>query len=335
VPVELTILGLGAPNWGVAHCLEEMGVKSSTNMQRRNAAALALSTAIAFAACDARSAISRQAPRPTLRMSGNANIVSAFHSLPQFSVQTADIGDSEKRLVALQQSSIDVAVAVADVTYMAFNGQLPDHSRPLDKVRGIALLHSAAVHLLVGPTTNPSRGFRGMRVVLGNPVGENTALGERLMNSMGIAKSEIQGEFLPRDIAVEKLLKRDVDALIVTGRLPQKPVVRALLGGARLLDIDGQEIDRLRVYYPLLRRMLIPRGTYPAQEVPVHTIGVDLLLVCRADLDKNLVYELTRAYFEESPENTRRQTDPQRAPAVVIPLHPGAARYYREREVSR
>jgi TRAP-type uncharacterized transport system substrate-binding protein len=27
--------------------------------------------------------------------------------------------------------------------------------------------------------------------------------------------------------------------------------------------------------------------------------------------------------------------DPQRAPATVIPLHPGAARYYRERELSR
>ncbi len=332
--MRFELADLGAPNCRVAR-LGRDGVESSPTMRRKNAAALALSIAITFAACDARSTINRQAPRPILRMSGNANIVSALRSLPQFSVQTTDIGDSEKRLVALQQSSIDLAVAVADVTYMAFNGQLPDRSRPLDKVRGIALLHSAAVHLLVGPATNPSRGFRGMRVVLGNPVGENAAFGERLMDSMGIAKAEIQGEFLPRDAAVEKLLKRDVDTLIVTGRLPQKPVVRALLGGARLLDIDGPEIDRLRMYYPLLRRMLIPRGTYPAQDEPVHTIGLDLLLVCRADLDKNLVYELTRAYFEETPENIRRQTDPQRAPAVVIPLHPGAARYYREREVSR
>jgi hypothetical protein len=81
--------------------------------------------------------------------------------------------------------------------------------------------------------------------------------------------------------------------------------------------------------------MVIPQGTYPGQLAAVHTVGVDLLLVCRADLDKNLVYEVTRAYFEDTPENIRRQTDPQRAPAVVIPLHPGAARYYREREVSR
>jgi len=174
-----------------------------------------------------------------------------------------------------------------------------------------------------------------MRVVLGNPVGANTALGERLIESMGIDRSEVRGEFLPRDVAVERLLKGEVDAAILIGRPPQEPVVQALHGGARLLDIDGPEIDRLRLYYPLLGRTLIPQGTYPGQHGPVHTIGVDLLLVCRSDLDSKLVYELTRAYFEQSPENVRYETDPQRAPAVVIPLHPGAARYYREREVSR
>ena len=111
--------------------------------------------------------------------------------------------------------------------------------------------------------------------------------------------------------------------------------MRALRGGARLLEIKGPEVDRLRVHYPLLRRTLLPRGTYPGQDVPLHTVGVDLLLVCRADLDTELVYELTRALFEEIPKHVRRQVDPHRAPATVIPLHPGAARYYREREMQR
>ncbi len=306
-------------------------------MWRTKAAALVLSAAITIAGCDASPATNRGTPRPIVRMSAaETSVLSTFLNLPQFSVQLTDIGDSEKRLIALQEGSIDLTVAAADVTYLAFNGMLPGRSQPMDKLRGIALLHSAAaVHLLAGPAANPGRGFRGMRVVLGNPVGANAALGERLMNSMGIARSEIRGEFLLRDLAVEKLLKGEVDAAILIGRPPQEPVVRALEGGARLLDVDGPEIDRLRLYYPLLRRMLIPRGTYPGQDAPVHTIGVDLLLVCRADLDSKLVYELTRAYFEQSPENVRNETDPQRAPAVVIPLHPGAARYYREREVSR
>ena len=295
-----------------------------------------LSTAMTIAACNARPPMDLSTPRPIVRMSTTEEFVlSAFRNFPQFSVQLTDIGDSEKRLAAVQQGSVDVTVATADETYLAFNGLLPRRSQRMDKIRGIALLHSAAVHLLAGPAANPRRGLRGMRVVLGNPVGANTALGERLIDNMGIDRSEIRGEFLPRNVAVERLLKGEVDAAILIGRPPQEPVVQALHGGARLLDIDGPEIDRLRLYYPLLGRTLIPQGTYPGQHGPVHTIGVDLLLVCRSDLDSKLVYELTRAYFEQSPENVRYETDPQRAPAVVIPLHPGAARYYREREVSR
>ena len=134
---------------------------------------------------------------------------------------------------------------------------------------------------------------------------------------------------------MDELLKGRVDSVILTGRLPEEAVARALQGGARLLNIDEPEIDRLRVSYPLLRRVLVPKGRYPSQLAPVRTVGVDLLLVCRADLDKDLVYELTQSYFEDISGELQSQTDPQRAPAVIIPLHQGAARYYREREMSR
>src|SRR5437867_6741530 len=119
-------------------------------------AALVLSTAITIAACDARPATNRSTQRPIVRMSAaETSVLSTFLNLPQFSVQLTDIGDSEKRLIALQQGSIDLTVATADVTYLAFNGLLPGRSQPMDKLRGIALLHSAAVHLLAGPKANP------------------------------------------------------------------------------------------------------------------------------------------------------------------------------------
>jgi uncharacterized protein len=299
-------------------------------------AALGLSVLVSLAACDTRASVRTAASRPNLRVSMRpTEILSAFRSLPRFSTQAVTIGDSQKRLESLQEGSIDVATVVADVTYLAFNGRLPGHATPLEKIRGIALMNRAVVHLLVGPKVDPNRGFRGMHIVLGDPTGGNAALGERLINSTGVPTSEIHGEFAPYDASVEKLLKGDVDASIVTALPPQELVARALRGGARLLEIDGPEVEALRVHYPLLRRTLLPGGTYPGQDTPLHTVGVDLLLVCRADLDNQLVYELTRALFEEVPQRIRRQLDPQRAPATVIPLHPGAARYYRERELSR
>jgi TRAP transporter TAXI family solute receptor len=304
-------------------------------MDRPAAAALALSLMICFAACEARSAVKRSAQRPILRVSAYQNVVTTLQSLNRFTIQSADVGDSLDRLIALQQGSIDLAVTVADVTYQAATGRIRNFSGPIDKVRGIALMQPAVVHFLVRPGMDVGPGFRGMRVVLGVPNGINAALGRRLMNSLGIADSEVHGEFLPRNTAVDELLKGRVDSVILTGRLPEEAVARALQGGARLLNIDEPEIDRLRVSYPLLRRVFVPKGRYPSQLAPVRTVGVDLLLVCRADLDKDLVYELTQSYFEDISAELQSQTDTQRAPAVIIPLHQGAARYYREREMSR
>jgi TRAP-type uncharacterized transport system substrate-binding protein len=65
----------------------------------------------------------------------------------------------------------------------------------------------------------------------------------------------------------------------------------------------------------------------------VRTIGIEEVLVCRADLDEELVYAVMAAYFATFPAVTPINLD--RAPATPVPLHPGAARYYRQRELAQ
>jgi len=106
------------------------------------------------------------------------------------------------------------------------------------------------------------------------------------------------------------------------------------------MPIAGPPIDRLRHEYPFLRVTAIPRGTYPGDVPTIRTIGVDSLLVCRRDLDEQLVYDLTRRFFDALPslsssQGALRFMDLDQAPATPIPLHEGAARFYRERELLR
>ena len=58
-------------------------------------------------------------------------------------------------------------------------------------------------------------------------------------------------------------------------------------------------------------------------------------MVCRSGLDDDLVYAITRAFFGSLPDLSMafppfRQMNAEDAPATPIPLHEGAARYYRE-----
>jgi TRAP transporter TAXI family solute receptor len=108
--------------------------------------------------------------------------------------------------------------------------------------------------------------------------------------------------------------------------------------GIRLLEIEPDAAARIRAQYPFYKRTIIPAGMYEGQREPVRTVSVDNLLVCREDLDEELVYQLTRTFFENlvrlaEDQEVAMQVDPDLAPASPIPLHPGAARYYREREL--
>ena len=111
-------------------------------------------------------------------------------------------------------------------------------------------------------------------------------------------------------------------------------VQAAANNGAKFVDVQGPWIEPLRQSYPFLQTTLVPAGTFAGQSKALHTVGVDLLLTCRSDLDQQLVYRIVKAYFEEL-QKQEPATDLERAPATPIPLHAGAARYYRERALSR
>jgi uncharacterized protein len=182
-------------------------------------------------------------------------------------------------------------------------------------------------------TVRTIRDLRGLKISLGPPGSASAPIAEQLLKANGISLSDVDSERLPNPEVVAKLPRRQIDAAFVTFAPPNAGVTTVTKDGARLVEIAGPAIEELRTRYPYLKRMVIPRETYPNQHEPVHTIGVDALLVCRADLDERVVYKLLDAFFATRPATT--PPDLERAPATPIPLHPGAARYYRQRELSR
>jgi TRAP transporter TAXI family solute receptor len=120
----------------------------------------------------------------------------------------------------------------------------------------------------------------------------------------------------------------------------QNPTVADLVsdGGVRLIPIERSSLGAIQERHHFLKSTTIPSGTYEDQDADVLTVGMDVLLLCRDDLPEDLVYAMARTLFEAVPALTRAHAsaagiDPDRGPTASIPLHPGAARYYREREI--
>ena len=106
----------------------------------------------------------------------------------------------------------------------------------------------------------------------------------------------------------------------------------------RVLPIDRSRLGAIQERHHFLKSTTIPAGTYQHQQTDVTTVGMDVLLLCRQDLPDALVYDLTQTLFEAVPTLERAHEAagaivPERGPTASIPLHPGAARYYRAQEI--
>jgi uncharacterized protein len=241
---------------------------------------------------------------------------------------------------AVAAGTAELGFVWADVAYLAYAGQADFAAHPLSDLRGIAVLQLTPIHLVVRPglLVASLKDLRTRRVGIG-PLGSGTSVtADLLFRAFQISAGDVRTETLPFNDAAKRLLDGSLDAMFVGGIPPAESVTLATRGGARLLSLEEQTIDAVRDEFPFLRPTSIPARAYPGIASPTHTIGVDLLLVCRSSLDEALVYTLTQRFFDALPSLASIQSglkfmNVDQASSTPIPLHPGAAQYYREREL--
>jgi hypothetical protein len=259
-------------------------------------------------------------------------------ALPMLDVRLLDTAGSVANVEALERGDADVGLSYADVAYTAYVGGLDGRQASFAELRGIAVLELAPVHLVVraGSKIADPTDLRGRRVAVGPPGSGSALTAEIVLRALGIDASAVDVEPLKYNEAAAQLAAGTIDALFVNGSDPVDSVRASTQAGARILPLGGPAIERLRHDYPFFRPTVIHGGTYPGHPSPIRTIGVDNLLLCRRGLDEATVHDLTQQFFAQLPSmSILSGMDLEQAPATPIPLHDGAARYYRERELSR
>jgi TRAP transporter TAXI family solute receptor len=249
---------------------------------------------------------------------------------------TAAMSDVEQ----IQRGEADVGVALADAAHRAFVGQ----TRPelaFTHLRAIFALDVTPLHLIVRADSN----IRGPADLPGHSVNlpddrDTAKLTELVLSAFGVDIQSIRAERYSPATAVAKLVSGDLDAMLYPMAYPAESIMSATKAGGRLLPIDGKPIQRLLQDHTFLQLARIPGGIYPNIADSIRTIGVAAVWLCRSDLDEDVVYQMTRQFFEIVPGASAslgplRFMDLEHAPATPIPLHDGAARYYRERTLLR
>lgn len=278
--------------------------------------------------------------KPAVRLVRDATIGDALEReyaarLPGIEFTRVDAVGSVGTVEAIQQHRADAGFVLGDVAYFT-HLRAAERGVRFAQLRGMAALHLAPIHLVV----RPGLAVRSIGDLRGRRIGVGSALsGQALLTGLIFGAYHLGHEIVQPGPRSDLL--NGVDASFATGYYPAPTVTRALLHGARLLPIEGDLAEQLRRDYPFVQLVTIPAHTYPQQTEAVRTIGVGRMLVCRSDLDERVVHDLTRHFLEALPSltatvsNSLRLTDLTLASATSIPLHDGAAQYYRERELTR
>jgi uncharacterized protein len=246
----------------------------------------------------------------------------------------------ESQVDAMQAGKVDLALEDAETAYLAFTRGTAADKTPHDRLRAIGVMFSIAVQVVVPSASAVTRidDLRGRSVDVGAAGGSVERAARIILASYGIGFDDIRPTFGSSD-TLERFKSGDLTARFLYSAF-KHPLIDAISReiDVRVLAIDRGRLAAIQEQHHFLKSTAIPAGTYPKQGTTVNTVGMDVLLLCRQELPDALVYDLTRALFDAVPDLERAHEaasaiDPERGPTAPIPLHPGAARFYREREI--
>lgn len=251
-------------------------------------------------------------------------------------------GGSVYNLNAIRQGELDLAVAQSDWQYHAYNGtsQFKDDG-PNKKLRAVFSLHPEPF-TVVASRSSGIKNFEdlaGKRVSVGNPGSGQRATAEVLMDKMGwtLDKFSLAAELKAAEQS-QALCDGNIDAFFYTVGHPSGSIKEATTTcDSVLVNVDNAATKALIDNKPYYRKAIIPGGMYRGNDEDTTTFGVAATFVSSTDVPNEVVYAVVKAVFENfdsfkrlHPAFANLKKDEMVKDALSAPLHPGAAKYYKE-----
>jgi TRAP transporter TAXI family solute receptor len=233
----------------------------------------------------------------------------------------------------------DAALAQSDVVADAVAGKSPFHGKQTH-IRVIAALFPEEVHVVASASSliRSIAGLRGKRVSIGEADSGTIVTARAVLAAWHLPERQVKVLHESAGEASAALASGKLDAFFFTGGAPV-PFLQDLIAShkAVLIPIGGRERKRLIAANPSLTAETIPAGVYPGSGA-VDTVSVRAVLIVNDTVPDDVVYGVTRALFNPANRDALNASHPRARliqfdtarTALPAPLHPGAARYYRE-----
>jgi len=176
--------------------------------------------------------------------------------------------------------------------------------------------------------------FAGRQIGVGPQAGTGGVYVPVILKALAITASLRHGAFddMQTQAATGKL-----DGVVFVGGIPFPAL--AELDAMQPIDFIQPSVDEvavIRKQIPELSPSSVPARTYPSLVEEYRTFGLYNFAVAHKDLPDDLVYKIVKVVFDNHDELVKaypgaKETVPANIGRnAILPLHPGAIRYYRE-----
>lgn len=310
--------------------------------------ALALSASASFAQDAKDYVLNTASTGGTYHPVGTAiSTLSKIKLLPKekFSLTAVNSAGSGANVQALGAGTADFAILQGLFGSYAATGTGPV-TEPQENLRSVTMLWQNVEQFVVAAdkvksgTVSDLAELKGMSAGMGSQNSGTIGSNRVLLSGLGI---DIDADYELVYAGYGPTTDAMANGQVVAAGIPSGPPTGAITkllasneGKFTILDVTEDELAKMDGGRNLWVPYTIAAGTYPGQEKDINTIAQPNFLAVNDSVDENHVYLLTKTMYENLGfltaihPATKAMAVEQAMAGLPVPLHPGAAKYYKE-----
>ncbi len=275
-----------------------------------------------------------------------ARVIRAVEQQNPGLVTQVQTGGGLTNLRKVQAEQADIGMTFAFAAPMAYKGEAP-FKKPHDNLTYLGVLFPGYLQIVTRKGSNIKR-FEDLfdKRISAGKIGWGGELMFRLMlNVYGMDYDKIRKNggvinYVGTSQSTQMMRDGNLDVIISGGSPPGHPKFAelALTTGIDLLQVGNSALDKIFKDYPTFVESSMPADPYKGVKGGFRTIGGAVILVARKSLSDEAAYRIVKAFYEDLEmikSEMKMLREAQAKDALKgnkgLPVHPGAARYYKEK----
>lgn len=259
------------------------------------------------------------------------------------SINVQATGASAENLNLVNQGDAEIAIVQNDVMYYANTATEGfSETEPNEGFLTLGTVYPEVCQLVVDANAGIETvaDLKGQAVSIGAFGSGVESNAKQILAAAGLSTDDIKVQNLDFAESANAIKDKTIVAAFVTAGAPTTAITElATTNDIKVLSLDEATINALCQQYSYYTPYTIAADVYGADE-DTQTVAVKATIIVKADLDEELVYNLTKGLFEnldavaQAHAKGNEMSIEGAVEGVSVPLHPGAAKYFEEKGVS-